>query len=190
MSLPHAILGVLNTWPMSGYDLKTQVFDHSVAHFWPAVLPQIYRELEKMEQAGWVASQIQVQQGKPNRRVYHISPSGQAELLRYLRSDNPPPAQREAFLVQLFFSVYLSNAEIVERLAYQRTVHLERLRALQAIHIPPQPPSSPEDRRERITALTLQMGLRYEQMYIDWLEECMTQVQSWPLDANAPDPNL
>src|SRR5579875_1236367 len=43
MSLTHAILGFLNRQPMTGYDLKTQCFDISVAYFWPADQAQIYR---------------------------------------------------------------------------------------------------------------------------------------------------
>lgn len=56
MSLPHAILGILGYMPMTGYDLKTQVFDRTIAHFWSAMLPQIYRELERLEQQGWATS--------------------------------------------------------------------------------------------------------------------------------------
>ncbi len=54
MSLGHAILGFLHEHPRTGYTLKKEQFDGSVAHIWPAQLPQIYRELERMEEMGWI----------------------------------------------------------------------------------------------------------------------------------------
>jgi DNA-binding PadR family transcriptional regulator len=99
MSLPHAILGFLSALPMTGYELKTQAFDRSVAHFWPAVLPQIYRELEALEARGWATHTVHVQQGRPNRKVYTITLAGRVELDRWLRTHQPLPAHREAFLI-------------------------------------------------------------------------------------------
>jgi len=49
MSLPHAILGFLREQPLTGYALKTQRFDVSVANFWPADQAQIYRTLDRLE---------------------------------------------------------------------------------------------------------------------------------------------
>ena len=46
MSLKHALLGLLNYRPMTGYDLK-QRFDHSISHFWSANLSQIYPTSEE-----------------------------------------------------------------------------------------------------------------------------------------------
>lgn len=48
MSLPHAILGLLNYMPMTGYDLKN-FFDDSIDFFWSAQMSQIYRELKNLE---------------------------------------------------------------------------------------------------------------------------------------------
>ncbi len=48
MSLPHAILGFLREQPLTGYALKTQRFDVSVANFWPADQAQIYRTLDRL----------------------------------------------------------------------------------------------------------------------------------------------
>src|SRR5258705_13680872 len=54
MSLAHAILGMLQTRPMTGYDLKVECFDNSIAHFWQADQAQIYRTLDKLAEDGLV----------------------------------------------------------------------------------------------------------------------------------------
>lgn len=177
MSLPHAILGFLQAMPMSGYDLKTQAFDRSVAHFWPAVQPQIYRELERMEEQGWVGHEVQVQAGRPNRNVYAITPAGRAEFARWLQTYQPPPAHREAFLIQLFFAAQLPDDAIRELLRAQLRAHEERRAELGRITIPPAE-DQPARRWRRFTGMTRDLGLRLEQTYIDWLEGCLRALDS------------
>jgi hypothetical protein len=56
---------------MSGYDLKNQAFDNTIAHFWQSDQAQIYRTLATMAEAGWVQSTLEIQHPHPNRKVYH-----------------------------------------------------------------------------------------------------------------------
>jgi DNA-binding PadR family transcriptional regulator len=177
MSLPHAILGFVNLLPMTGYDLKTMAFDKTVAHFWPAVLPQIYRELDKMAAKDWVTSEVQVQTGKPNRKIYSITPAGQAELKRWLAEQQPLANHREAFLIQLFFAAELNEDEILALLKHQREGHEARLKELQQIRVFCDPEGTPAHRRQTLMWLTLDFGLRSEQLYIDWLTDAMEVVK-------------
>ncbi len=191
MSLPHAILGFLQLLPMSGYDLKTQAFDGSVAHFWPAALPQIYRELEQLEARGWVTHEVQQQSGRPNRNLYRITAAGAAELERWLQSYQPPPAHREAFLIQLFFAAGLPNAAIAELVERQIQVHEQRLAALRQIAIPPAADAQAR-RRQVLMGMTLDFGLRLEGLYLDWLRDCHATIAtlgeaSPPPQRGAPD---
>jgi hypothetical protein len=55
MSLPHALLTSLIEKPCSGYELARR-FDKSIGYFWHATHQQIYRELARMEENGWVSS--------------------------------------------------------------------------------------------------------------------------------------
>jgi DNA-binding PadR family transcriptional regulator len=112
MPLEHAILAFLEFRPMSGYDLK-KFFDVSVAHFWSATQSHIYKSLEGLEKGGWVASQFIPQEGKPNRKEYHITEAGRAELRRWLKAPLPLDPVRHAWLIQVFFSHNSSNEEIV-----------------------------------------------------------------------------
>ena len=69
MSLKHAILGLLTVTPMTGYDLKHRAFDVAIAHFWKADQSQIYRTLNRLSEAGWVQSEIEAQDERPDRKV-------------------------------------------------------------------------------------------------------------------------
>lgn len=175
MSLPHAILGFLQVMPMTGYDLKTQAFDRTVAHFWGAVQQQIYRELEKMESLGWVECEVIQQTDKPPRKVYRPTADGRAEFDGWLKQNQPPPAHREAFLIQLFFAAQLNNDAIRAMLVFQREAHLARKAELEQIVIPPTDDPY-EQRKQVLTRLTLDLGLRLEQMYIDWLTDALETI--------------
>ncbi len=187
MSLPHAILGFLQTMPLTGYDLKTQAFDESVAYFWPVVQPQIYRELDRMLDQGWVKDDLVIQAGRPNRRVYSITDAGRAELSRWLRDFHPLPAYRDGFLIQLFFAAPLSNAEIIALLEDQRRAHREQLADLERIgqemtngygdEVSPVP-WTPRD--QTLIGLTLDLGLRLQHTYIEWLTDAIASVKKLP----------
>lgn len=177
MSLPHAILGFLNIKPMTGYELKTDCFDNSVHHFWPADQAQIYRTLDKLTEQGLVESQIEYQDDRPNRKVYTITEAGRGELTRWLITPQPLPIHREPFLVQLFFAAPLDNNTLITLLKQQLTAHQEQLATYQQIPLPPL--DYPAITREwTLQRLTLENGLRSEQMYIDWIESCITVVQN------------
>ncbi len=179
MSLPHAILGFLQVMPMTGYDLKTQAFDRTVAYFWSAVQQQIYRELDKMDDLGWVTCEVQLQTDRPPRKVYHITGAGRQELATWLRQPLPLLQHREPFMIQLFFAAQLRNAEIIALLEVQRAGHQARLADLARIAIPPTDDPAWQ-RRQAMTRLTLDLGLRLEQMYIDWLTEALEAVRQLP----------
>lgn len=183
MSLPHAILGFLRVMPMTGYDLKTQAFDRTVVHFWSAVQQQIYRELDKMDTQGWVTCEVEMQMDRPPRKVYHITDAGRQEFAAWLKQPLPLMQHREAFLIQLFFAAQLCNEDIIALLENQRAGHQARLAALERIVIPPMDDPT-QRRRQALTGLTLDLGLRMEHMYIDWLTDALAIVRSLP---DAPD---
>lgn len=85
-SLDHALLGLIAERRMvSGYDL-TRLFDLSMAHYWHAHHGQIYPTLERMRQRGWIRRRDVIQHGRPNKRLYSITPEGIDRLMEWLRS--------------------------------------------------------------------------------------------------------
>jgi DNA-binding PadR family transcriptional regulator len=179
MSLPHAILGLLNITAMTGYELKHQAFDSTISHFWQADQAQIYRTLNQLVEAGWVECTLEIQEERPNRKVHHITDAGRAELRRWLYLEQPLPVHREPFLVQLFFAGQLENATILQHLEKQRAAHQAILEQYRTISIPTLDDST-LDRDRTFWRLTLEMGIAMEQMYIDWLTTAIRTVQQMP----------
>ena len=183
MSLSHAILGLLTVMPMTGYDLKTQAFDNTIAHFWQADQTQIYRTLAGMAESGWVESTLEIQEDRPNRKVYHITPAGRDELRRWLHAEQPLPVYREPFLVQMFFAAELDDETILARMAQQRAGHQARLAHYESIRVAV--PDDPALARQRaFWRMTLKMGMAMERAYIDWLDQCEVVVRDMDEDAD------
>ncbi len=176
MSLAHAILGMLQKQPMTGYELKTQCFDDSIAHFWQADQAQIYRTLDKLAEQGFVESRLEVQEDRPNRKVYSITDAGRAEVHRWLLTEQPLPTIREPFLVQLFFAGQLDNTQIIAMLEQQLKAHEQQLATYRAIPLPSF--DNPNMTRElTFQRMTLEAGLSNEQACIDWLRDCIAHVK-------------
>ncbi len=126
MPLEHAILAFLDYQPMSGYDLKKN-FDQSIAHFWSATQSHIYKSLEGLEKKGWVEARTILQDGKPNRKEYALTPAGHEELHSWLATPLPLEQVREAWLIQIFFAHLLSNEELAAIFASRRVEIEQRL---------------------------------------------------------------
>lgn len=177
MSLKHAILGFLSLQPMSGYDLKTKMFDGSVSHFWPANQAQVYRTLEQLETEGCVVAQWEMQTERPNRKEYEITEAGLVELRRWLAELRPLPKERFHFLVQLYFARHLSKDEVLAFLRDQREQHMEKLTAYQQVEMPAVDDPIMEEQLF-FGQFTLDFGLRYEQMLIAWLDDVISQIEA------------
>ena len=167
MSLSHAILGFLRQQPQTGYTLKNEHFDKSVAYFWPADQTQIYKTLDKLVEQGFATSEIEFQSDRPNRKVYTITKQGKVELERWLSEAIEPPMYRDPLLVQLFFSDFIDRETMIAVLMSAKAKHEECLAALKAIDIPAV--SKCSDYEQLAGRLTLELGFKSKQAYIDWL---------------------
>jgi DNA-binding PadR family transcriptional regulator len=175
MSLKHALLGILTVRPMTGYELK-QFFDSSVQHFWNAELSQIYPTLKTLEEQGWVDKHVEVQESRPNKKVYEITEGGREEFARWVRNPQPPADLRDPFLIKVFFGtevpvddmLVLLRRQMEEQqkvLGFSETVLRERIReGVRHLH---------STRHGLFWTLTLELANAYRRAYIDWCERSM-----------------
>jgi len=95
-------------------------FDESLAYFWHATVQQMYRELDKMEQQGWLTSESIVQSDKPNKRVYTITNDGKNELITWLSNPEADIKKfmqgKNVFLMRLAFSGEVGDAQAIKLL--------------------------------------------------------------------------
>lgn len=102
---------MLNDGEASGYDLKKQ-FESSFAHFFAAGYGSIYPALSSLLKQGLVECREVPQEGKPDRKVYRITPQGREHLLAALGENNPAHKVRSEFLATLCFAHLMSNEQI------------------------------------------------------------------------------
>ncbi len=125
-TLRYIILGLVWTHPMTGYDIK-QAFDRALASYWNAGNSQIYTTLKQLSQAGLVESEVIVQTTRPNRKVYRLTPAGEAELERWLEEDVPERFNKDDFLTKLFFCGETSDETTLHHLREHRVSLLQQL---------------------------------------------------------------
>ena len=178
MSLEHAILGFLAQRPRSGYDLKTRCFDGDARAFWTADQAQVYRTLEKLRAAKLVTSTVKRQSGRPDRRVFDITPAGREVLTRWLETTLPLVATRDPFLLQVLFSSELDDAHIETLFASARDAHQARLDDLreQSVELSRDHTLAPRDAVLRQSAYDGAVAV--ERALIDWMDECLEALRN------------
>jgi len=176
MSLQAAILGFVALEPTSGYTLK-QRFDGSLRSFWTATQSQIYRELHQAARDGLVAAQGVAGDGKPDRKVYSITPKGREALARWLREAPEPLLLRHPLLLKFVFAADLPPRELDlvlarygEGVAAARAQYAGRLGDSQIFDLARTP-------REALTwRLAIEHGLAWCDMEIAWLERARREL--------------
>lgn len=164
MSLRHGILGLLCGRPLSGYDL-TREFDLTLAHVWSASHSQIYPELARLAADGLIE---QVGSGPRGRKVYAATEAGRAEVLAWLRGEDPSRELRVEALLQGFFWWLLPRDEALGVLERERAAHEKALAGYVALAESSIPfDASAELRAQRVM---LEAGIRYERGLIEWAE--------------------
>ena len=179
MSLPHALLGLIRYKPATGYDLKN-AFKNSIHFFWNAALPHIYRTLKQMERQGWIASTLKPQEGRPSRRVYRLTASGENEFRRWLEEPPEMPEPRLPMLVKIFFGRQMPQDQFRDHLQKWREHHVDLLKRYEE-EVPPviQEHSlrigTPED--AYYWGLTLDYGKRHARMVVSWCDQALKDLE-------------
>ncbi len=172
MALSHALLTSLIEKPSSGYDLARR-FDKSIGYFWHASHQQIYRELSRMEEAGWIASEAAPDGGKTRKKLYRVLPDGQTELTRWAREPSPPPDLRDDLMVRMRADAAIGPLGLDDELQSRQTLHAGKLAAYRAIEARDFPAGKRLSREGRIQRLILQTGIMYEESWLNWTIEAL-----------------
>ena len=172
MALGDAILACLTERPMTGYELA-KTFDSSIGFFWKTDHQQIYRELSRLRDRGYIQGREVVQSGKPNKLVYTLTDDGRAAFRHWAARPSTPPSIKDDLLVRLnaLDSVDIEplRADLMARQEYHRDRYENYERILKKRF--PQGTAQPADMGR---LLCLRIGLRHERMVAEWCEEAIT----------------
>ncbi len=132
MSVPHAVLGLLQDGPRHGYDLKRLV-DRYFAPDHPVAFAQIYSTLSRLEAKGRVRLDAVERAEGPDRRRYAITDEGRDELDRWLVVPLEPEPHLQAALFTKVVLAILSGRPVAPIVDAERHAHLARMRELTSI---------------------------------------------------------
>ncbi len=176
--LKHGILGLLNYYDMTGYEIM-EVFRDSLNFFWNAQTSQIYRELQGLEKKGWVGKTVVSQQGKPDKNVFSIMPEGKEELLRWLSEDEFGMISRLPILMKVFFMGERSREENIQyfkRFIEEHETFLEDLMPVPE-YIQTYSAYLGDKEKALYWQMTVDYGRRNMQMCIEWAKNCIKRLE-------------
>jgi DNA-binding PadR family transcriptional regulator len=124
VNVKELCLGALTFGDASGYDLK-KFFEQTFNHFCVAGFGSIYPALAELTAAGLVTCSDEPQQGKPDRRVYHLTDAGHQAFVKDLETAEPQHKVKSDFLLILYFA-HLLTPERLDSVLDDRIAHLDR----------------------------------------------------------------
>lgn len=131
MSIGHALLGLLETGPRHGYDLK-RVYDERFGHDRPLAYGQVYATLSRLLKNGLVEEGGVEPGGGPERKRYAITHAGVTDLSVWLVTPENPQVYLQSALYTKVVLALMSGRAAEDVLDAQRAAHLKTMRELTA----------------------------------------------------------
>jgi PadR family transcriptional regulator, regulatory protein AphA len=107
MNVKTLCLGVLSFGEASGYEIKKMVEDGRFSHFIDASFGSIYPALTQLTAEGLLTVRAEEQTGKPDKKVYAITPPGRAALAKAISTVPQRDTFKSEFLFQMLLADYL-----------------------------------------------------------------------------------
>ena len=171
MALGDAILACLTERPMTGYELA-KTFDSSIGFFWKADHQQIYRELSKLRDRGYIQGREVVQSGKPNKLVYTLTPEGRAALRHWAARPSSPSSIKDDLLVRLYALDSIDIDPLRDDLMARLEHHRDRCARYERI-LGKRFPEGTAPLAHLGKLLALHLGVRHERAVVEWCEEAL-----------------
>jgi len=129
MSVRYAVLGLISQKPRHGYEMRVAFEALVGGENWEVKPAQIYTTLDRLEEAGWVERSSDLGEGdEPSRRVYRITPQGEAALQEWFSGGVIPEHQRDEFFIKLIIALVSGRADP------QRLIQTQRVLLFKEMH--------------------------------------------------------
>ena len=125
--LQYVILGLLSQHERTGYELSA-AFTNEIGEFWQAQHSQIYPQLGKLEDQGFIQHEKALAGKKLEKKVYRLTDSGRTYLNDWVGDATTAlPVTKDEFALKLFFIKDASDARLPGMLQEQIDLHQEWL---------------------------------------------------------------
>ena len=180
MSLRDAVLAALLEGESSGYDLAKD-FDASVANFWPATPQQLYRELDRLAEQGFIQARIVQQERRPNKRMFSLTEAGRDAIRQFTAKAPKPSVIRDELLVKVQ-AADAGDIDAVREFIRERrewaSAKVQRYERLRTRTLDGRSEEEYLADAERVGPyLTLMRGISFEEENIRWAERALSIVE-------------
>ncbi|MCA1716014.1 MAG: PadR family transcriptional regulator [Actinobacteria bacterium] len=170
-TLGYAILGLLSREELSGYDVAGRMRAR-VGHFWEAWHSQIYPELARLEEAGLATHRVVEQRGRPDKKVYKITPAGLETLKEWVTEPPVPRPARDELVLKAYSLWLVEGGGAIALFRDQEQRHGEKLLEYESIRAWMEKEWGEEvlrtDSPRFASYAALQRGIVYERGYAEW----------------------
>ncbi|WP_432040083.1 PadR family transcriptional regulator [Streptomyces cucumeris] len=129
MSIGHTLLGLLESGPRHGYDLK-RAFDERFGHDRPLHYGQVYSTMSRLLKNGLVEVDGIEHGGGPERKRYAITDAGITDVEQWLAQPEKPEPYLQSVLYTKVVLALLTGRDAGDLLDVQRAEHLRLMREL------------------------------------------------------------
>ncbi|MET7869594.1 PadR family transcriptional regulator [Streptomyces cyaneofuscatus] len=129
MSIGHTLLGLLESGPRHGYDLK-RAFDEKFGHDRPLHYGQVYSTMSRLLRNGLVEVDGIEAGGGPERKRYAITEAGVTDVQRWLATPEKPELYLQSALYTKVVLALLTHRDASGILDTQRSERLRMMRIL------------------------------------------------------------
>lgn len=180
MPLKHAILGLLNYQEMTGYDIDRWL-QKPISFFWYAQTSQVYKELNVLLKNHWVEHRMEVQTGKPNKKIFSITEEGIIELRRWLGDVDLVEIMKykNPLLIKIFFSSNIDlgvTMRLLEKYIVECEMMLQKMND-DTRNIPEYEENFKKEEESFYWGMTMTYGFMYYQNEIKWANWCIDKLK-------------
>ncbi|MFJ1733502.1 PadR family transcriptional regulator [Streptomyces sp. NPDC088254] len=129
MSIGHTLLGLLESGPRHGYELK-RAFDETFGHDRPLHYGQVYSTMSRLLRNGLVEVDGVEAGGGPERKRYAITHAGVTDVEQWLGTPQKPEEYLQSTLYTKVVLALLTHRNAADVLDTQRSEHLRSMRIL------------------------------------------------------------
>ncbi|MEH6609076.1 MAG: PadR family transcriptional regulator [Halioglobus sp.] len=172
MALSHAIMTALIDDDMSGYELAKS-FDRSLGFFWQASHQQIYQDLRKLSEKGWLSKREVSQRGKPNKISYGLTMTGRQAMADWVYQTSKVQESKDDLFVKLYNLGEDNVAHLMAEIDQRRKNMMQRLYLYEKIRRAHYGDPELLPIRRQGVYLALLGGIRNGEQFMQWCDEAL-----------------
>ncbi len=170
MSLRYAILVDLCRGEGTGYEIAKR-FQEGVGFSWKASHPQIYSELKKLTDMGWIEFEKVEQESKPAKKIYRLTDDGVNSLKLWMDTPAEVAPIRDMFLIKMTVGELATPSILLQEVRDRKMTTLEKLQIFKDIETKHYTGEEIEDPKKKFPQLSLRAAIITFEAHIKWFDE-------------------